>query len=111
MTMRIYFATDIHGSEVCWRKFLNAGRFYNVDTLILGGDVSGKAVVPVVAQPGGGYLAGRSLLSDLRSEIVDFRSAALSAGRNGASVKLPRNATMASMSRSSSRGLCPSCRS
>ena len=38
MTMRIYFATDIHGSEVCWRKFLNAARFYQADKLILGGD-------------------------------------------------------------------------
>jgi uncharacterized protein len=56
VTMRIYFATDIHGSEVCWRKFLNAARFYNADTLILGGDVSGKAVVPVVAHPAGGFL-------------------------------------------------------
>jgi Icc-related predicted phosphoesterase len=56
LTMRIYFATDIHGSEVCWRKFLNAARFYKADTLILGGDVSGKAVVPVVAHPGGGYV-------------------------------------------------------
>jgi len=56
VTMRIYFATDIHGSEVCWRKFLNAAKFYDVDTLILGGDVSGKAVVPVVAAPGGGFL-------------------------------------------------------
>lgn len=56
MTMRVYFATDIHGSEVCWRKFLNAGRFYGADTLIMGGDVSGKAVVPVVCLPGGGYL-------------------------------------------------------
>jgi Icc-related predicted phosphoesterase len=54
--MRIYFATDIHGSEVCWRKFLNAARFYQADTLILGGDVSGKAVVPVVARPGDGFL-------------------------------------------------------
>jgi Icc-related predicted phosphoesterase len=54
--MRIYFATDIHGSEVCWRKFLNAARFYQADTLIMGGDVSGKAVVPVVCLPGGGYL-------------------------------------------------------
>lgn len=53
MSMRIYFATDIHGSDVCWRKFLNAAKFYDVDTLILGGDVSGKAVVPVVAAPGG----------------------------------------------------------
>jgi uncharacterized protein len=59
VTMRIYFATDIHGSEVCWRKFLNAGRFYGASTLILGGDVSGKAVVPVVAHPGGGFLIRR----------------------------------------------------
>ena len=56
VSMRVYFATDIHGSEVCWRKFLNAGRFYGADTLIMGGDVSGKAVVPVVCLPGGGYL-------------------------------------------------------
>jgi len=55
VTMRVYFATDIHGSEVCWRKFLNAGRFYNADVLILGGDVTGKAVVPVVAAAGGGF--------------------------------------------------------
>ena len=53
--MRIYFATDIHGSEVCWRKFLNAAKFYNADTLILGGDVSGKAVVPVVATTAQGF--------------------------------------------------------
>lgn len=61
--MRVYFATDIHGSEVCWRKFLNAGQFYGADILIMGGDVSGKAVVPVVARPGGGYLV-RQLSGD-----------------------------------------------
>ena len=63
MTMRAYFATDIHGSEVCWRKFLNAGRFYGADILIMGGDVSGKAVIPVVSRPGGGYLV-RQLTGD-----------------------------------------------
>lgn len=56
MTMRVYFATDVHGSEVCWRKFLNAGQFYGADTLIMGGDITGKAVVPVVSRPGGGYI-------------------------------------------------------
>jgi Icc-related predicted phosphoesterase len=56
LSMRVYYATDIHGSEVCWRKFLNAGRFYNADVVILGGDITGKAVVPVVAAAGGGYL-------------------------------------------------------
>jgi Icc-related predicted phosphoesterase len=49
----IYYASDIHGSDVCWRKFLNAARFYGADTLVMGGDVSGKAVVPVVSAPGG----------------------------------------------------------
>ncbi|HEY7522542.1 MAG TPA: hypothetical protein VH720_02650 [Candidatus Limnocylindrales bacterium] len=46
--MRIFFATDIHGSEVCWRKFLNAGAFHKADVLIMGGDMTGKAMVPIV---------------------------------------------------------------
>jgi hypothetical protein len=46
--MRIFFATDIHGSEVCWRKFLNAGKFHKADVLIMGGDMTGKAMVPIV---------------------------------------------------------------
>src|SRR6476469_10238152 len=49
MGMRIFFATDIHGSEVCWRKFLNAGKFHKADVLIMGGDMTGKAMVPIVA--------------------------------------------------------------
>jgi len=49
---RIFYATDVHGSEVCWRKFLNAGPFYRADVLILGGDMTGKAMVPIVARNG-----------------------------------------------------------
>src|SRR4029078_6698037 len=48
--MRIFFATDIHGSEVCWRKFLNAGKFHKADVLVMGGDMTGKAMVPIVAR-------------------------------------------------------------
>jgi uncharacterized protein len=44
---RIFFATDIHGSDRCFRKFINAGRFYGVDYLILGGDITGKSLVPI----------------------------------------------------------------
>jgi uncharacterized protein len=51
--LRIFFATDIHGSEVCWRKFLNAGKFHKADVLIMGGDMTGKAMVPVVQTNGG----------------------------------------------------------
>jgi len=51
--MRFFFATDIHGSEVCWRKFLNAGAFHKADVLVMGGDMTGKAMVPIVAENGG----------------------------------------------------------
>ena len=52
--MRIFFATDIHGSDVCWRKFLNAGKFHKADVLIMGGDMTGKAMVPI-AQTNDGW--------------------------------------------------------
>ena len=51
--MRIFFATDIHGSEVCWRKFLNAGAFHKADVLIMGGDMTGKAMVPITESNSG----------------------------------------------------------
>ena len=51
--MRIFFATDIHGSDICWRKFLNAGKFHKADVLIMGGDMTGKAMVPIVQAASG----------------------------------------------------------
>ncbi len=45
--MRIFFATDLHGSDVCFRKFCEAADFYGCDVLILGGDVTGKLLVPI----------------------------------------------------------------
>jgi Icc-related predicted phosphoesterase len=44
---RIFFATDIHGSDQCWRKFVNAGVFYDAKVLVMGGDIIGKAVLLV----------------------------------------------------------------
>src|SRR2546427_11489109 len=49
---KVFFATDLHGSEVCWKKFLNAARFYDADVLICGGDMTGKAIVPIVSEKG-----------------------------------------------------------
>ena len=46
-TLSLYYASDVHGSDQCWRKFLGAGRFYGVDALIMGGDLTGKAIVPI----------------------------------------------------------------
>ena len=53
--MKLYFATDVHGSEICWKKFLAASKFYEVDTLVLGGDMTGKAIIPIIAQGGDEY--------------------------------------------------------
>jgi uncharacterized protein len=46
---RIFFATDVHGSERCFRKWLNAAGVYEVQALVLGGDITGKLLVPIVA--------------------------------------------------------------
>jgi len=55
--LRIFFATDLHGSEKCFLKFLNAPQPYKVNTLILGGDVTGKMIVPIVKGPDSGHTA------------------------------------------------------
>jgi Icc-related predicted phosphoesterase len=53
--LRIFFVTDVHGSNVCYRKFLNALKAYNVDVGILLGDLTGKMLIPLVERPGGGW--------------------------------------------------------
>jgi Icc-related predicted phosphoesterase len=47
-SIRLYFASDLHGSEKCFRKFLNGATAYGADVLILGGDIGGKALQPIV---------------------------------------------------------------
>jgi Icc-related predicted phosphoesterase len=77
--LRVFFATDIHGSEKCFMKFVNSAKHYGVDQLILGGDVCGKVMVPVVKSNGDRYSAqhlgerveveGESALADLLKNI------------------------------------------
>jgi Icc-related predicted phosphoesterase len=55
--MRIYFASDIHASDKCWLKFLNTPKFYSADVIIIGGDITGKFIVPIIKQPGGKWTA------------------------------------------------------
>jgi Icc-related predicted phosphoesterase len=74
---RIFFATDLHGSEMCWRKFLNAAKFYDADVLICGGDMTGKAIVPIVEEDGRFTLTmagqtqtvGRGEVGDVEAQI------------------------------------------
>ncbi len=55
--MRLFYAGDIHGSERCYRKFLNAADFYDARVLILGGDIAGKLMVPIVEERPGRFVA------------------------------------------------------
>ena len=50
---RLFYATDIHGSEVAYRKMLNAAKGYDTNLLVLGGDVTGKFLIPVITSPDG----------------------------------------------------------
>jgi Icc-related predicted phosphoesterase len=53
--IKIFFVTDIHGSNLCYRKYLNALKVYNVDVGILLGDLTGKVLIPLVEKAGGGW--------------------------------------------------------
>jgi len=79
--LRIYYSTDIHGSTLCFKKFLNAGKFYKADVVILGGDMTGKLIAPILEHPDGRYtckyagtaydLKKREDMEQLRKRIED----------------------------------------
>jgi uncharacterized protein len=73
--LKIFFATDIHGSEICWRKFLNSAAFYQADLVILGGDVTGKVMVPITARTGHWTvtLAGEALRMETQQELDEVQ--------------------------------------
>ncbi len=54
---RLFFATDLHGSERTYRKFINSGKFYEVNTIVMGGDISGKLLIPIIKEANGHYRA------------------------------------------------------
>ncbi|MDG6901980.1 MAG: metallophosphoesterase [Nitrososphaerota archaeon] len=77
---RIFFTTDVHGSERCFRKFLNAAKVYKADCLILGGDITGKLLIPIVEMQDGRYsvtlfgkqeVVGKEKLSEVRRSLQD----------------------------------------
>jgi Icc-related predicted phosphoesterase len=49
---RIFFVADLHGSAVCWRKFINAAKVYRADVLLVGGDIAAKTLTPVFEEKG-----------------------------------------------------------
>lgn len=78
----VFFATDIHGSERCFRKWLNAAEGYGADVLVLGGDITGKVIVPVQRRNGGHVARWRDREHSLvtREELAAFERAVADAG-------------------------------
>jgi Icc-related predicted phosphoesterase len=75
--MKLFYATDVHGSEICWKKFISGGKFYEVDTLVLGGDMTGKAIIPIIDQGGGKYkvtLLEQETILDGQDEVANMVS-------------------------------------
>jgi len=54
---RLFFATDLHGSERTYRKFINAGKFYEANVIVMGGDIQGKLFIPIIKEANGGHRA------------------------------------------------------
>ena len=72
---RLYFATDLHGSERTYRKFINAGKFYDVDILVMGGDITGKLLIPIIKEKNDHYrgtLQGRVEEISTQKELDEF---------------------------------------
>jgi Icc-related predicted phosphoesterase len=71
--LRLYYASDIHGTEVLWLKFLNAPKHYKAQVLVMGGDVTGKMVIPLVEDPEGvftGQLFGRTERAESEADLA-----------------------------------------
>jgi len=80
---RVFFITDVHGSTRCFKKFLNAAKFYKADILVLGGDLTGKVLIPIVDQGNGTYrcrFEGNELSLKNRKEVDEVVARATDAG-------------------------------
>jgi len=81
--LMLFAASDLHGSETCWRKFLNSGRQFNADVLLLNGDVAGKILVPFERR-GSGYVCwfrGEQLALETGAELEAVSRTARQAGQ------------------------------
>jgi len=80
---KIFYVADIHGSETCFRKFLNALKIYKVDAAVLMGDLSGKMINPIVRQPEGNYMCtylGENRIAETERELEEMKKTIASSG-------------------------------
>ncbi len=83
MTTTIYYASDVHGSNRCFRKFLNAAKFYKAQVLVMGGDVLGKAIIFLEETRPGIYVTqerGQRLELTSEADVREFEKIAADKG-------------------------------
>ncbi len=81
--LRVFFVTDVHGSTVCFRKFINGAKAYNAQVLILGGDIAGKRLASLIRNGRGHYegtLGHKVLELETDREVAEFEAEAGDAG-------------------------------
>lgn len=73
--VRIIQAADFHGSTAAWRKFMAAARQHSAQHAIVSGDLTGKAIVPIIHTNGHyeGYLFGNRVQAETEAELAAFR--------------------------------------
>jgi Icc-related predicted phosphoesterase len=73
---RILYGSDFHGSEGVFRKFIASSFQYQADVLMVGGDVTGKAMIPVVHEGQGRYRGswfGREAVATTTEELEKIK--------------------------------------
>jgi Icc-related predicted phosphoesterase len=80
---RIFFSVDVHGASSVWRKWIKAAKHYDADVLMLCGDLTGKALVPLIEEQHGKAVAfyfGRDWLLETEQEKKDMEKKLHDAG-------------------------------
>jgi Icc-related predicted phosphoesterase len=81
--IRIFFTADIHNSELVFRKILSIPSLYNPDVMIISGDLTGKAIVPIIKKEDGSYICtfqGEKHVMKNEKEVKEFETKLLNKG-------------------------------
>lgn len=81
--IRIFFTADIHNSELVFRKILSIPSLYNPDVMIISGDLTGKAIVPIIKKEDGSSICtfqGEKHVMKNEKEVKEFETKLLNKG-------------------------------
>jgi Icc-related predicted phosphoesterase len=94
--VKILYAADIHGSERCFRKWLNAAQRVKPDVVVFGGDLMGKILHPIVKrnEHWEAEVFGETLRVETEGELKELQERLHNAGRYQVVVSADEKAAM-----------------